>query len=188
MTRENDQAAPALPSATIVLLRNSDRGPELLMVKRRAGDAFGKRYTFPGGVVDDDESRARPFCEGISADAANTALHLKDGGLDYYSAAIRELFEETGILMARDSNGDWLNDDCEIQTFRDELNNGQLSWSALLRRHNLRAACDALHYFSFWVTPLALPKRWSARFFLAEAPPRQEACHDGVDHARTHLR
>lgn len=181
MTHEIKQPAPALPSATVVVLRDSDRGPEILMVKRRAGDAFGNRYTFPGGVVDDDESRSHDFCEGISADAANATLNVDDGGLDYYSAAIRELFEETGVLLARDDNGQWLTDEKRIQSLRDELNSGETSWSELLQHRELRVACDTLHYFSFWVTPLVMPKRWSARFFLVEAPPCHDAHHDGVE-------
>ena len=93
--------APAKPSATIVLLRESSGGPEVLLVKRRAGDAFGNNYAFPGGVVDEDESASHEYSQGKTADEANTELNVAEGGLDYYSAAIRELFEETGILLVR---------------------------------------------------------------------------------------
>ncbi len=59
-----DKPVPALPSATVVLLREADGLPELLMVKRRAGDAFGDSYAFPGGVVDHDESDAHGLIDG----------------------------------------------------------------------------------------------------------------------------
>ena len=161
------------------MLRDSNRGPEILMVKRRAGDAFGERYTFPGGVVDADESRAHPFCSGISSDEANATLKVSEGGLDFYSAAVRELFEETGVLLARNHLGKWPEIDRQMQAQRDEINSGHLAWSDFLERHELCIPCDALHYFSFLTTPLVMPKRWAVRFFLAETPPGHNAVHDG---------
>jgi len=181
MTHDKSQPAPALPSTTIVMLRDSNRGPELLMVKRRAGDAFGERYTFPGGVVDADESRAHPFCQGISTDEANATLNVTEGGLDFYSAVVRELFEETGVLLARDRQGGWPAIDARMQALRDEINQGQLAWSDFLEQRGLCVACDALHYFSFLITPLVMPKRWAVRFFLAETPPGHNAVHDGSE-------
>ena len=103
----NSLPAPAKPSSTIVLLRECDSRPVLLMVKRRAGDAFGDSYAFPGGVVDHDESAARPYCFGLSQEDADRILDVPHDGLDYYSAGIRELFEETGVLLAHDDSGVW---------------------------------------------------------------------------------
>ena len=173
--------APAKPSATIVLLRESSGGPEVLLVKRRAGDAFGDNYAFPGGVVDEDESASHEYSQGKTADEANTELSVAEGGLDYYSAAIRELFEETGILLARDASGDWSQGGPDISTLRKEVDQGTRKWSNFLRDQGLRMASDALHYFAHWETPLSLPKRWSTRFFLAEVPPGQDATHDGSE-------
>ena len=173
--------APALPSATVVMLRESDRGPEILMVKRRAGDAFGERYTFPGGVVDDDEANAHPYCHGISADQANTTLNVAKNGLDFYSAVVRELFEETGILLARDENGNWPKDTEDMQDDRVKVDRGALPWAEFLQQRGLRIACDELYYFSCLITPIVLPKRWFVRFFLAETPPGQTAVHDGSE-------
>ena len=173
--------APAKPSATIVLLRESSGGPEVLLVKRRAGDAFGDNYAFPGGVVDEDESASHEYSQGKTADEANTELSVAEGGLDYYSAAIRELFEETGILLARDDSGDWSQGGPNISTLRKEVDQGTRQWSNFLRDQGLRMASDALHYFAHWETPLSLPKRWSTRFFLAEVPPGQDATHDGSE-------
>jgi len=178
------ESVAALPSATIVLVREGASDPEILMVRRRAGDAFGDSYTFPGGVVDADESDAHCFCRGLTMECADQELDLVSGGLDYYSAAVRELFEETGILLARNSAGNWAYaDEVEskslLRVLRKQLDDGALTWSDLLRTHDLCVACDALRYFSFWETPVRLPKRWTARFFLAQAPPGQEAEHDG---------
>ena len=154
------------------------------MVRRRAGDAFGGSYTFPGGIVDDDESAAHAFCDGKTSAQADETLQLQSGGLDFYSAAVRELFEETGILLAREAHGGWAfstHADAAslLRKLRGQLNDRVIPWAEVLQQHELRIACDALHYFSFWETPLRLPKRWAARFFLAEAPPGQDAQHDG---------
>jgi len=184
MQRDISGSVKARPSATVVLVREGASDPEILMVRRRAGDVFGENYAFPGGVVDDDESQAQAFCRGRTAKQADAELELASGGLDFYSAAIRELFEETGVLLARDSQGDWAfsgNPDAEslLRELRGQLDGGAVPWAEILRAHDLCIACDALHYFSFWETPLRLPKRWATRFFLAEIPPGQVAQHDG---------
>lgn len=176
-----DKPVPARPSATVALLRERDGHPELLMVKRRAGDAFGDSYAFPGGVVDHDESDAHGLIDGMMADEAAAILGISENALDYYSAAIRELFEETGILLARDNSGEWASDSPELQTLRIEVDKGRLPWSEFLETQGLRLACDVLHYFAHWETPLDQPKRWSTYFFFAEMPTTQEAIHDGSE-------
>lgn len=185
--QENISAAvTARPSATVVLIRKSEHDPEILMVRRRAGDAFGETYTFPGGVVDQDEAAAHAFCGGEKALQADTELGLTSGGLDFYSAAVRELFEETGVLLAQDQQGIWAfsgkaNGASLRQDLRNKLDSGASPWAEILRSQQLFIACDALHYISFWETPLSLPKRWAARFFVAEMPPGQDAEHDGSE-------
>lgn len=176
----------ARPSATVVLLRRGESEPEILMVRRRAGDAFGETYAFPGGVVDKDEADAHGFCSGTKAQLADSEMGLTSGGLDFYSAAVRELFEETGVLLAQDHQGNWAysgdpNGASLRRELRKELDNGALAWAEMLRSRKLLVACDALHYISFWETPLPLPKRWAARFFVAEMPPGQDAQHDGSE-------
>jgi 8-oxo-dGTP pyrophosphatase MutT (NUDIX family) len=166
------------PSATIVLVREDEDGPSVLLVRRRAGDAFGDSYAFPGGVVDHDESNAHVVCDGRSPDDANRVLGVDDG-LDYYSAAIRELFEETGVLLARDDTGTWAASEPAGSPERLAIDNGELAWPEFLRRRGLCMAGDALHYFAFWETPKVQPKRWQTRFFIAALPPGQEARHDG---------
>jgi 8-oxo-dGTP pyrophosphatase MutT (NUDIX family) len=176
-TRNTDSVA-ALPSATVVVVREGEPDPEILMVRRRAGDVFGDSYTFPGGLVDDNEPAAHEYCKGITADEADKLLHVPNDGLNFYSAAIRELFEETGILLAQDAAGNWALDTPELQQVRVQVGKGILGWSDFLCDQELNAACDALLYFAHWETPLNKPKRWSARFFIAEAPSGQVASHD----------
>lgn len=186
MQQDANKPVAAVPSATVVLLRAGTSDPEILMVRRRAGDAFGDSYAFPGGVIDADESAARMFCRGTNAQAADTELGLSSGGLDFYSAAARELFEETGVLLAQDSQGDWPfsnnpDEKCLRRNLRKQLDNGNQAWAQLLQSQELFIACKKLHYFAFWETPLPLPKRWAARFFLAQIPPNQDAQHDGSE-------
>jgi 8-oxo-dGTP pyrophosphatase MutT (NUDIX family) len=181
MTKIRSNSVPARPSATIVLLRDFGSGPELLMVRRRAGDAFGGSYAFPGGVLDADESSARAFCCGVTVDEADAMLQVTEGGLDFYSAAIRELFEETGMLLARSGGGDWATDSPRLQELRGKVDQATLAWPKFLEAQKLHMACDALHYFAHWETPLNRPKRWSTRFFIAEAPSGQDASHDGSE-------
>jgi 8-oxo-dGTP pyrophosphatase MutT (NUDIX family) len=175
------RAVYAKPSATIVVLRKADPRPEMLLVKRRAGDAFGENYAFPGGVVDADESAACEFAVGTTTDQANQVLGVAHGGLDYYSAGIRELFEETGVLLARDNNGEWACDRPEFEELRSRVDKGLLPWAEFLTQQGLWMCCDALHYFAHWETPFDLTKRWSTRFFATELPAGQSACHDGFE-------
>ena len=166
------------PSSTVVVVRPANGKPEVLLVRRRAGDAFGESYTFPGGVIDPDETDARPVCSGLSGEEANHILGVPNG-LDYYSAAIRELFEETGILLARTTDGGWPADTSIYADKRVAVDRCELPWPQFLRDENLCMAVDALHYFAWWITPVVAPKRWTTRFFAAELPPGQHAEHDG---------
>lgn len=163
------------PSATVVLLRESDRGTEILFVKRRSGDAFGDAWTFPGGVLDDDEHVARACCCGLSESIANSILDIEEGGLDYFSTAVRELFEETGVLLVNETA------DQSFGDARRALINGDTAWTTFLESNGLTVACEALQYFSHWITPTVMPKRWTTRFFIAELPDGQEAEPDGIE-------
>lgn len=177
---ESRGAAPA-PSATVVLARAGNRGPELYLVHRRSGATFGASHVFPGGVVEPGD-RDVHAASALPADAADRCLGLAGGGLDYYSAAIRELFEETGVLLARRDGAGGLPaapSQRELEGARAMLNDGQLRWSDFLRDNGLVLACDALHYFAWWITPRARPRRFSTRFFVARLPEGQHASPDG---------
>ncbi len=166
--------APARPSSTVVVVRAGASEPELFMVRRHERSSFGAAYAFPGGVVEDDDAAVHEFCSGLGTIQANTRLGVKKDGLDYFSAAIRELFEESGVLLA---NVDDLDED--LKAARDSLNDGSECWSDFVTRNRLELLCDRLHYFSHWVTPVLQPRRYSTRFFLAELPEGQDAEHCG---------
>ncbi len=144
------------------------------MVRRHEDSSFGAAYAFPGGVVDNDDAGVHEFCVGLTARQANMRLGVKENGLELYSAAIRELFEESGVLLA---SGAKLDED--LCVVRDALNDGSESWVDFVSRNELELHCDQLHYISHWVTPVTQAKRYSTRFFLAEIPAEQTAMHCG---------
>lgn len=157
----------------MVLARAAAGAPELLLVQRHERSAFGGAHAFPGGVLEPSDSRVFDHCAGVSPGQADTLLDI-DGGLAYFSAAVRELFEESGVLLAAVGRGG-----VDLGGARDALNAGSLDWQAFVEESGLRLHCDALHYFSFWITPEALPRRFSTRFFLAAMPDDQDAAHCG---------
>lgn len=157
----------------MVLARQAAAQPELLMVRRHAKSSFGGAYAFPGGVLEDPDTRVRAHCLGVTEDTARRVLDTDDA-LAYFSAAIRELFEESGVLLATLDEVE-----CDLDAAREHLNAGRLLWSDFLAATGARLHCDALHYFGFWITPEALKARYSTRFFLAAMPDGQHALHCG---------
>lgn len=148
------------------------------MVLRHAKSAFGASYVFPGGVLEDTDNDIGAFSSGMDDSAADRTLDLSGGGAAYFSAAIRELFEEVGLLLARTPEGPWA-DPSPLSTQRQDLNRGRLLWADFVRDNNLTLDYSSLHYFSFWVTPREAAKRFSTRFFIAALPDGQEAEHCG---------
>ena len=157
-----------------MLVRPGAAEPQTFMVLRHERSSFGAAYAFPGGVVDPEDRLVHDNCTGLSTYDADANLGVKGGGLDYYSAAIRELFEESGVLLA--NTGSVAED---LQMARDALNDGSDNWDDFVRRNSLLLDCSSLHYISHWVTPPSQPKRYSTRFFLAALPEGQVALHCG---------
>jgi 8-oxo-dGTP pyrophosphatase MutT (NUDIX family) len=168
-----DESVPR-PSSTVVLVRSGESCPEVFMVKRHAKASFGSTFAFPGGVLDASDALVHDFGSGLSAEQAGKLMQVDVGALDYYRAAIRELFEESGVLLAEHRMSAR-----ELSEARAALNVGSLAWHRFTQDRQLRLRYDRLHYFSFWITPPGLPKRYSVRFFLAELPVSQDASHDG---------
>jgi 8-oxo-dGTP pyrophosphatase MutT (NUDIX family) len=178
-----------VPAATVTLVRDSDAGLEVLMLQRNFQSGFMPgMYVFPGGALDaaDYSPQACARCVGLDDPAASSVLKLERGGLAYWVAAIRESFEEAGILLACDARGDVLalSEPAGIERFRvhrQALNAGEQEFIALLARESLRLPADRLVYFSHWITPLGAPRRYDTRFFVARAPDAQDALHDNLE-------
>ena len=156
------------------------------MVERHRDVAFGATFAFPGGVLENSDLSAHAYCSGLDDRQASECLAVRKNGLDYYSAAIRELFEETGVLLARSPTGGWAfgesrEDQAALRRLRERYVSGGDSWQGLLAANSLSLAVDVLNYVSHWETPIIRAKRFSTRFFVAELPPGQAVQHDGTE-------
>lgn len=179
-------AVPALPAATVTLVRDAGGGIEVLMMRRNLKSGFVPgMYVFPGGGLDPEDFgfKDNGLCHCLDDAAASAALGLPCDGIGYWVAAIREAFEEAGLLLARDAQGRMpaFGDAATQRRFdehRRRLNAGTLDFARLLREEGLQIAADRLTYFAHWITPVSAPRRYDTRFFMAEAPAGQEPLHD----------
>ncbi len=159
------------------------------MVKRNSRMGFlGGAHVFPGGAVDPADAAAdvTAVLGGFAADDARGLLGLDDASraLGYVVAGVRELYEEAGILLAKDGGGDWVALDGgserarRLADLRPRVAAGEVSFAAMLASESLTIAADSLRYFAHWITPESESKRFDTRFFLAPAPSCQLAAHD----------
>ncbi len=171
-------------SATLVVLRSGLDGVEILMLRRPASQDFGNAFVFPGGCLEPADAGLAQWCSGLDDAQASRDLGMAEGGLAYCAAAIRECFEESGVLLARDRYGGLLTPGSALEAsrfadYRGLLLAGRMTLAELCREEGLTLAADQLTYFSYWITPAAAPRRYATRFFATVAPPRQVASHDG---------
>lgn len=174
-------------ASTVILIRDGTDGLQVLMMKRPSDAPFaGGAYVFPGGVLQTGDCLDEELCNGLTDARASEILGLESGGLAYWVSAIRECFEETGILLAYDSNLKIL-DMAELpvrQRFHDlrkALVRREVSLEGICRRESLTLAADRIHYWAHWITPQGKPLRFDTRFFLTAAPASQHAAHDGKE-------
>lgn len=179
-------------AATVLLLRDGDGGEspgstlEVFMLRRNLDSDFvGGAYVFPGGAVDphDREMDLEAICQGRSDADASRRLGIESGGLAFWVAAIRESFEEAGVLLAYDRDGGivHLDDPVSVERWaahRKEVDSGDRRLADVCAAEGLRLAVDGMHYFGHWITPEGAPRRYDTRFFLAAEPPGQTPLHD----------
>ncbi len=170
-------AAIPVPAATILIARDSANGLEVFMVKRHHQiDFVAGALVFPGGKASksDFDVGLSEFTTGVEGWSAE----MRALG----AAAIREAFEESGILFARETGSkDFISAE-RLQTlehYRHPLEKGEISLLDMLRKENLKIACDALAHFAHWITPDNMPKRFDTHFFLAAVPAGHTGRHDG---------
>ncbi|MBK8064386.1 MAG: MBL fold metallo-hydrolase [Betaproteobacteria bacterium] len=172
------------PAATVILLRDGEAGPEVFMLKRSPSAAFvANAYVFPGGGLDAADTTARARVAGITDEVASSHLGVEAGGLDYWIAAVRECFEEAGILLAVDESGHELPAErvAALAAHRDAVNDGSLPFGTLLERERLLIPGDRITYYAHWITAPGRPRRFTARFFVALAPAGQHGSHDDAE-------
>ena len=170
--------APALPAATILLVRDGSDGLEVFMVERHHQIDFATgALVFPGGKVDpaDADPALVPRCRGGAG--------LGDADRAMRVAAIRETFEEAGVLLAYPRGGDALVDAERLRSIetrhRDRLNEDACTIVDVVETEDLDLAFDGLVRFAHWITPVFMPKRFDTEFFLVPAPADHVAIHDG---------
>jgi len=178
--------APARKAATLVVVRDASPGIEVLLYRRaERGDHYSGAWVFPGGVVEASDRAARFACVGLDDAEASRRLGLERDGLDYWIAAIRECFEEAGVLFAYEADGSIVDldrdDAARLGPWRQALHRGDRGVDALCAAEDLRLATDRLVYLSHWLTPVARSKRFDARFFIAAMPAAQTPLHDGAE-------
>jgi 8-oxo-dGTP pyrophosphatase MutT (NUDIX family) len=163
-------AAVPRDAATVVVVREGVAGLEVLLLQRaERGDHNSGAWVFPGGLLDPADREA--------------------GEQAFRVAAIRECFEESGILFAAGAQGEFASlqgeAGAQLAALRSELKGGSCNMAEICRRFSLRLVPERLHYIGHWLTPAGRAKRFDTRFFLAIAPAQQTAMHDAnetLDH------
>jgi 8-oxo-dGTP pyrophosphatase MutT (NUDIX family) len=181
-------------AATLILMRDTDRartGIEILLVRRHTESAFAPgAYVFPGGRIEaaDYTRDAERICHGLSFKQAQNIIagtHPPEKALAFFVAAIRETFEEAGIILAYREIPDFVAfDEAEKMRFtkyRKEVRKDPFSFAKIIEREGLKLATEKLFYFAHWITPELSPIRYDARFFVAVSPSKQEALEDELE-------
>lgn len=177
---ERPPAEPAVPrpAATVVLLRDGASGPELLLMRRHRSSGFVPgAFVFPGGRV--DAADADPLLAG-RVDGLDAGPD-PDPELAYWLAGVREVFEETGVLLARDAYGRRVADagsDPAVAHWREALLADRTTLREALEALEARVALDGVVYCAHWITPVAESRRYDTRFFLARVP---DGCEVRID-------
>ena len=182
MSPKNKTPAETRLAATILLLRDGAEQLEVFMVERHHQIDFAEgALVFPGGKV--EGSDGAPALDAFCRDAASDPESRNSNTVRV--AAIRETFEECGVLLARPRGSGDLIDAGRLEPlgarYREPLQNGEISMLEMVQTEELELAFDLLVPFAHWITPKFMPKRFDTYFFLVAAPADQLAAHDGFE-------
>lgn len=177
-------------AATVILLRECDpEGFEVFLLKRHEKSSFmGGNFVYPGGRVDleDGSLELCSYSKGITFENAHRIFGRTlspEESFAHWIAGIRELFEEAGVLLAYDHDGNpfgYKNEENRRRfiDYRDQLQKGKMTLCQVAQKEGGLLALDQLHYYAHWITPEARQERFDTRFFLARHSLEQEACYD----------
>ena len=185
LKRGEVEVPPTRDAATVALLRDAPDGPQVYLLRRVRAMAFaGGMHVFPGGSVDPADAHAAIAWAGPPA-ADFAAAFATDEPLAraLVCAAVRETFEESGVLLAGPSPDEVLADVStdEWEAERVRLEAREQSLSDLLTRRGLVLRADLLRPFAHWITPEVEPKRFDTRFFVARVPEGQVCREAGTE-------
>ncbi len=181
-------------AATLILMRDAagpQTGIEILLLRRHIESAFMPgAYVFPGGRVEiaDYTQEVERICYGLGFQQAQnviTGTSPPEKALGFFVAAIREAFEEAGILIAYREVPDLIafkeEEKVRFAEYRRQIQRDPFSLAKIIEREGLKLATANLFYFAHWITPEISPIRFDARFFVAVAPSKQEALQDALE-------
>lgn len=180
--------APPRPAATIVLMREARPGLQILLLRRARSSGFVPgAWVFPGGRVDTADGVSRVADRLLGPDAATAASRLgmssdaEPTPLAYYVAALREAFEETGLLVGRALDAHRGHPpgagDLRVSALRKALMADEVTFSEVLDALGCRGG-GAVEYIAHWITPVVEPRRYDTRFFAASVPEGSEPVLD----------
>ena len=176
-------------AATVVILRERESNStstddckfEVFMAKRHENAKFmSEHHVFPGGSIEEQdaspESRARII--GLEREDTSNLKDICDDPSNLWVIAIRELFEETGILIASKESGRPIEIDEEnirkYKKYQEKLQKDQITITEIFTRENLYYPANELKYFGRLITPKSSPIRFDTQFFLCQLPLNQE--------------
>ncbi|WP_419912861.1 NUDIX hydrolase [Candidatus Poriferisodalis sp.] len=187
-----DPAAVAVRDAATVMILSGENDPHVLMLKRNARSIFvGDMWVYPGGAVDPEDATqvADETVSGLTDDDASYQIGIERGGIAFWVAALRETFEEAGILLAHHDHPVGVEDPRDLPSgiidlsppdvaerfsqYRDEVNAGERDFIETVRSEDLLLDGDNVYFIGRWVTPLGSPRRYDTRFFLTAMPDGQ---------------
>ena len=170
-----------------MIVRDSDIGVQVFMMKRSLRSSFGGIWVFPGGILEDQDQdiAKKNYCNGIDEKKAKAILNYDQESLTYWIASLRETFEETGALIANRENNSFFTpteDEAKnLERLRSDLNNGKISFISILKQLKLKIALERLIYISHWITPDVETKRYTTRFFLTSLNEEVTMTHDDLE-------
>lgn len=180
-------------AATVILTRDTDRGMEVFLMRRHRAQSFmAGAFVFPGGALDADDADPNLASSIAGLTASEAAQNLQEPNipqetaLSLYMAAIRETFEEAGVLLAYNPDGTPLQFPDEqtairLSQARRDLHKKDMTLKDLAKQEKIRFAFDLLTPYAHWMTPGIEKKRFDTRFFLARIPAGQVPLHDTIE-------
>jgi len=169
--------AKPFPATSVLVLRDGKNGVEVLMIGRNEKLSFAAgMLVFPGGRIDAEDSELGKCCAGVDGlDPDEVAARV---------AGLREIYEETGLLVARPQGRQALLTAAEVNGVVEPLalSLGRApTFIEILATDKIELPTDEMVYFTHFITPERAPKRFDTRFYVVAAPPDQEASHDGSE-------
>lgn len=183
MSAAVDERKPVRPAATVVLVRDAADGLEVYLVRRGSRAPFmPDLHVYPGGRVDAADAELVPRLVGGAGLA-----RLRDGGVGVthdaasWVGAVRELFEEAGVLLARTADGGTVVASATLARQREQLNAREVSFAELVTTGDWTLDASTLTVFDHWITPPFEKRRYDTLFFLARVPEGQQAVDDAAE-------